>query len=269
MGGWIQQIHTRKSVRQYQQQLNSQLTGQVMHCLQSPSLLNENQLRLRLLPGEEVHPHLSGFIGSYGKIRAPLYIAAICDGKHQSLLNLGFAVERIVLELTAMGLGTCWIGGFFDKNQLSEELELTGADTVHALIALGQTASQTWNRALKAAAGMSRRLPVERLLPKNFPLDSWLHSNPGWEHILSALRRAPSAVNRQPWRLYPDNNVIHVYSARPKLKNLTGRFTPIDIGIALCHLRLAAEDVGVNCDFFQAEEPPTTEWDYQLSARWN
>ena len=57
------------------------------------------------------------------------------------------------------------------------------------------------------------------------------------------LRLAPSALNKQPWRVLKEDNNIHFY-----LTNLKG-LTKIDIGIALCHFHLSAIENNINGEF--------------------
>ena len=48
------------------------------------------------------------------------------------------------------------------------------------------------------------------------------------------LRIAPSALNKQPWRVVREEYLLHFYLASNK------GLTKIDIGIALCHFHLTA-----------------------------
>ena len=62
------------------------------------------------------------------------------------------------------------------------------------------------------------------------------------------VRLAPSAVNKQPWRLILDGKKVHFF-----LKRTMGfesmfkmDLQRIDMGIAMCHFELAANEVGVD-----------------------
>ena len=70
---------------------------------------------------------------------------------------------------------------------------------------------------------------------------------------LEMVRRAPSAVNKQPWRAVVEGNAVHFY-----LKRSSGfgnhealDMQRIDMGIALCHFELAARELGVKPSFAQ------------------
>ncbi|MBO7677409.1 MAG: hypothetical protein J6S49_07845, partial [Erysipelotrichaceae bacterium] len=63
---------------------------------------------------------------------------------------------------------------------------------------------------------------------------------------LEAVRLAPSAVNKQPWRIIRQNNTFHFYK-KPEVRN-EGIIDvqKIDIGIALCHFELVLKENGID-----------------------
>lgn len=69
--------------------------------------------------------------------------------------------------------------------------------------------------------------------------------------ILEMVRLAPSAVNRQPWRVVLDKNGAHFYLKRTKgyVGEATGDMQKIDLGIALCNFELAAKESGIKICF--------------------
>lgn len=57
--------------------------------------------------------------GSYGMIENPAaYIAAVCRRDKETLIQAGIALEKGVLRCTEMGLGTCWLGGSFNRGRV-------------------------------------------------------------------------------------------------------------------------------------------------------
>ncbi|MDD3985100.1 MAG: nitroreductase family protein [Methanobacterium sp.] len=68
----------------------------------------------------------------------------------------------------------------------------------------------------------------------------------GLDKVIEAARLAPSATNSQPWFFTGNNNIIHVYSIKPNfLKNMVvNKYIPMDIGISIYHLKVAAEHMG-------------------------
>ena len=77
--------------------------------------------------------------------------------------------------------------------------------------------------------------------------------------LLNATRLAPSAVNKQPWRVVVADNAAHFYLQRRKgstNESHEGKLDmqKVDLGIALCHFALTAEENGLVLEFLQ-EEP--------------
>ena len=85
--------------------------------------------------------------------------------------------------------------------------------------------------------------------------DKPLSENVSCREALEMVRWAPSAVNRQPWRVGIDGNRAHFYEKRSKgYVDATGwDLQKVDVGIALCHFdygmegktRLVLEDPGL------------------------
>ncbi|MEI3406941.1 MAG: nitroreductase family protein [Christensenellales bacterium] len=50
----------------------------------------------------------------------------------------GFMGEALVLEATAMGLGTCWLGAGFYPDIITRNVDLQSDESVHCVIALGK-----------------------------------------------------------------------------------------------------------------------------------
>jgi hypothetical protein len=73
----------------------------------------------------------------------------------------------------------------------------------------------------------------------------------GADDILEAARVAPSAVNFQNWYFTGDKNTIHAYSDKVGFlrAKLGGEYYPVNMGIALYHLMLAAQHANRNTSF--------------------
>ena len=69
--------------------------------------------------------------------------------------------------------------------------------------------------------------------------------------VLETVRLAPSAVNKQPWRVVLDKTGVHFYLKRTKgyISEAAGDLQKIDLGIALCHFALAAKENDINICF--------------------
>ncbi|UCD31197.1 MAG: nitroreductase family protein [Desulfobacterales bacterium] len=70
-------------------------------------------------------------------------------------IDLGIAMEHMVLKATELGLGTCWIG-WFKENKLKEILEIPKKIKVSAMLAVGHPKSEITKK--------RKRKPMEKIL---------------------------------------------------------------------------------------------------------
>ena len=70
-------------------------------------------------------------------------------------IDLGIAMEHMVLKATELGLGTCWIG-WFDERTLKKILEIPNKIKVSALLAVGYPKGETTKK--------RKRKPLEKIV---------------------------------------------------------------------------------------------------------
>ena len=82
------------------------------------------------------------------------------------------------------------------------------------------------------------------------------------------VRLAPSAVNKQPWRVISDKTGVHFYLKHTKgfVSDAVGDMQKIDLGIALCHFALAAKENNINVCFKLNNPGITAEADTEYIA---
>jgi len=197
-------------------------------------------------------------IGTYGIVKSPAaYLAAMVRGRENDrlLFDLGYVVEGLVLEATGLGLGTCWLGGTFDKGKAAAAAGVGDGEALRALIAIGKPARTRGllDRFIRNAAGSADRLPAEeiaRARERDAVAAGLLHE-PAVARMIEAVRRAPSASNRQPWRLVLARDeggaiLIDLYLARnDRYERLAGYgIQAVDGGIAARHVEVAANELG-------------------------
>jgi nitroreductase len=188
-------------------------------------------------PPEEV---FRGLIGSTGSVSgAGLYLAFIGEeGKAGTEEGIGYTGEGVILEATLLGLGTCWVSGFFRASAVRSHLEMGPGEKVYAVSPLGYAERERTvkDRIYSVLAGSKRRKPLSELVSGSVP-EPWQTS------ALEAARLAPSATNRQPWRfvLAPGSITIRTDSPRD-----VGKYPKrLDCGIAMLHVELGALAAGV------------------------
>ncbi|MEW5762694.1 MAG: nitroreductase family protein [Bacillota bacterium] len=183
-----------------------------------------------------------GAVGSYGKVKgAPAVIAFIGDTASPHVYEkVGYTGEGLVLEATRLGLGTCWVGGFFRPETAARLAGVRGSEWVVAVTPVGYAAG-VWSVEEKVMTGFGRthrRRPLAELVTGP-PPGAW----PPWAHAaLEAARLAPSALNRQPWRFRVGEEGITV--AVDNLRDSYGIPRRLDCGIAMLHLELGALAAG-------------------------
>ena len=200
-----------------------------------------SRLRFALLDAAAAGGAKEARLGTYGIIRgAPCFVARTVHDGSGALEDYGFALERIVLGLTAMGLATCWLAGTYRRSGFAERLALEGDELLPAVTPVGRAAARPSpiDAAFRLGAGSSRRLAWEKLFTV-----SREDAGP-WAPCLEAVRLGPSATNGQPWRIAkePGRPVFHLGLAGPAPERSMRR---LDAGIAMCHFALVAAESGL------------------------
>jgi nitroreductase len=179
-----------------------------------------------------------GALGTYGKVKdAPAYMAIIADSKQPNFQETaGYTAEGLILEATSMGLSTCWVAGFFNPYAAAKQFPLQSGERILAVSPLGYSAETKTleEKVLSGFARSQKRLPLTQMVsglePSRYP--GWM---PG---ALEAARLAPSAMNRQPWRIYLEpNSALFSTSGGLTDFNVSKR---LDCGIAMLHFEVAA-----------------------------
>jgi len=194
-------------------------------------------------------------LGTYGFIKGAtgFLVGAVPRGT-RDCEDYGFLLEQAVLRATDLGLGTCWLGGTFTKSSFAARLGgLERDEIMPAVVSLGYPADDGAGRIGEREAG-SRRLPASSLFFQERmgePLD--LQATGDYASVLEGVRMAPSATNKQPWRIVRRGDDWHFYVQRNKgYGKGSALFTVlrladlqrVDLGIAMCHFELAARELG-------------------------
>ena len=170
----------------------------------------------------------------------------------------GYAFEKLVLYAQSLGIGTVWIGGTMDRGAFEKAMELSEDEVMPCVSPLGYPAKKMSVREKMMRKGVkadSRFLFEEIAFWNSF--DTPLTADAAGKLFLpiETVRLAPSAVNKQPWRIVVADDVAHFYLQRSK--NFGGGridMQKIDMGIALCHFELTAKDQGFSTELV-IEEP--------------
>ncbi|MFW5841830.1 MAG: nitroreductase family protein [Bacillota bacterium] len=180
-------------------------------------------------------------IGTYGFIKhPPHFIGGVIQNQFKAMVDFGFLFESIILKLTERGLGTVWLGGTFKRDQF--DIPTLNDEIIPCVSPVGYNAKKSIREhIIRKLANANTRKPFNELFFYNKTKDA-LPKTHSFRDYLEALRRAPSASNKQPWRVIVDGALCHVYLERTPgyAKGLPFDIQAVDIGIAVNHLVLSA-----------------------------
>lgn len=219
--------------------------------------------RFKLLAATESDRHSLRGLGTYGFIRGAtgFIVGAVRPGE-KNLEDFGYLMETIILAATDLGLGTCWLGGSFTKSSFARQIETEVDEIVPAVTATGYAAARSrYSRFIRRQVGADRRLPWEHLFfRERFGIPLSPDAAGPYAVPLKMVRLAPSASNKQPWRIIQDGNAWHFYLQRtPKYGPGSVTFDllkladlqRVDMGIAMCHFALTARELGLEGEWVE------------------
>ncbi len=185
-----------------------------------------------------------------------LYFAAKLPRQEHAEESYGYAFEKLVLYAWSLGIGTVWLGGTLNRDAFQKAMDLGPEEFMPCASPLGYPAKKLSLREslMRKGVGADTRLPFGELFYAgdfHSPLDP--EAAGPLARPLEAVRLAPSAVNKQPWRAVVLDGAVHFYLKRTKGlagDASTGDLQKIDLGIALCHFALTAEEDGLKPELF-------------------
>jgi nitroreductase len=239
-------IKTRKSVRSYlDQEIEQDELDKIMKDISKFQGPFRDSVRFELIIDDKVSLN-NAKLGTYGIIQgAKYYLAVIASRKEECLYELGYAAERAILYLTDKNLGTCWMGGTFERANFAEKIELKDDEFLPIVIPFGyiKNKQSIKDKMIRMSAGSNMRTDWGGVF-FNEEVGKPMHPNDAgsYKSAFEAVRVAPSASNKQPWRVIKKGEDFEFY-----LKSTAGygdklgfNIQEIDIGIAMCHFEMVA-----------------------------
>lgn len=178
-----------------------------------------------------------------------LYVAGMVSKVPHAEEAFGFSFEKLVLYAWTLGIGTTWIGGTMKREVFERAAKLAEGEMMPCVSPLGYPAKKRSFREtmMRKGVGADTRMPAEKI----FFDGAWGTGLPpekqaGIADLIEMVRWAPSAVNKQPWRIIVSGRDCHFYEERDKgyIGEKTGDLQKIDVGIALCHFAAGLEERG-------------------------
>lgn len=249
-------IEKRKSVRTYE----TTPIGEQVHAAIMDYLHQEENLRgpfggkakiewIWADSGSKEGPGVK--LGAYGIIQNPqAYLAGVVRNDQTALLEFGYIFHKLILYATGLGLGTCWIGGTFNRKSFARELELAPGEIIPCITPLGyaREKQRLLDTTMRYVVKADRKKPWSDLFyDSGFERQLAPESAGRLAAPLEMVRLGPSASNKQPWRvvLSADRQQAHFYLQHTP--NYSGNklgfeMQRIDLGIAACNFELACRE---------------------------
>lgn len=210
--------------------------------------------RFKVLNSKE---HINGAkLGTYGVIKGTSkFLAVAIERGDMDLEELGYEMEVAVLYSTYLGIGTCWLGGTFKKEQFAKAMEVKENEIFCIISPLGYSKdkkSLVDNAIRFLAKSKKRKEWNEIFFIRDFETPLTKYCTLGnYKTVLENVRLAPSASNKQPWRIVKSANTYHFFEAKTKgySDKLGFDIQRVDIGIAMCHFDLTCKEMGIKGEF--------------------
>ena len=178
-------------------------------------------------------------------VGADTYIAGKLQRQPHAEEAFGYAFEKLVLRAEAMGIGTTWIAGTMDRPAFEKAMQLKADEAMPCVSPLGYPAKRMSLRETMMRKGVRADSRLEwRELFFDRSFDKPLSENTPCKDALEMVRWAPSAVNKQPWRVVIDGKQAHFYEKKSKgyVDGTGWDLQKVDLGIALYHFAYGLDE---------------------------
>jgi hypothetical protein len=238
----------------------------------------KNNVRFGIVDKEQVRAENFFSSGSYGLIKGVRYYLSALVKKDASRCweDIGFGLETAILYATSLDLGSCWIGGIFDRKHFGRAIGILEDEMLPAVVAVGRPAGKPSlrDRLVRwSAKGDLRKAPAEIFFNNDWQTPFPFPDFPQWAPVLENVRLAPSASNKQPWRVIMKDGNFHFFIDRDKtysamMPNVD--LQRIDSGIAMCHFQLSAQELGLPGEWQNGEPSlPSTPVNFEYVISFN
>ena len=267
----IETIQKRHSVRTY--------TGEPLHnehIAQIEQYINQLQAPFGTKARIELISTISDGkpvkLGTYGYIKdACDFFVLIYEEAPFAATAAAYMFEQVVLFCTDLSLGTCWLGGAFNRSDFKKQIQLKPNEQLRIVSPVGYYVNDDKKRFVEkyivhANKNHVSRKPFEEIFfDENFNHSLTENTAGIFCQPLEMVRLAPSANNKQEWRALLENKALHFYK-EPYIDIIDD----IDMGIALCHFELTCKELGIGGKFEIVKDFPNNDKiKYVISWIWN
>lgn len=233
-----------------------------------------NRVRIEQIDVDELAMSEARSLGTYGVITgARLYLVAAIENTASARVDVGYCLEKIILEATRLGLGTCWMGGTFRRANFARSVGAGDDEIIPVVTPVGYARKHKSlrERVLRRLAGSDQRRPWESMFFAS-DCETPLPRDGRFDAALACLRLAPSASNKQPWRIVAQGGGarfdFHLKRTPRYNEMMRGiDLQMVDMGIAMCHFDLATVEAGSKGEFSRCSPAPAMD-DAEYIASW-
>ena len=234
-------VKARRSVRTFDGKgLDPELASSIIECARNATNPYGLEIDYRLLKASEKGLSSPVIVGT------DLYMAGKMKKVPHAEEAFGYSFEQVVLRAQELGVGTTWIAGTMNRDMFEKAMEVSSDEVMPCVSPLGIPSKRKSVREvmMRTAIKADSRLDASQIFfdgafgkPLAFDAESTLGQT------LELVRLAPSAVNKQPWRLVVCKDRVHFYE-KHSLNSGSGDWDiqKIDMGIALYHFTLGMPD---------------------------
>ena len=239
----VETIQKRRSIRTYTgEPLSNEHIAQIKQYINQPEMPFGVRARIELISVNADEKPVK--LGTYGFIKGACdYIVLIYEETPFAETAAAYMFEQVILFCTDLDLGTCWLGGSFSRSDFKKQIQLKPNEKLRIISPVGYASDRKRfieKYIVRADNNHASRKPFEELFfDKNFDNPLTKAAAGIFLQPLEMVRLAPSANNKQEWRVLVEGNALHFY------KKPYPMFDDIDMGIALCHFELSCKELGI------------------------
>lgn len=241
------ELDKRKAIESFVNSLDNPFGKKVnFHYLDNREMMNEEKL------------------GTYGVIKGAMqYIGTTIKLEPMALEALGYEFEAVILYLAHLGLGTCWLGGTFNRKGFAKAMNIEEDEIFPIITPYGYAATKKHMKEIvmrKMIKADQRKEWNQLFYINDFQTTLTKEKAGELEVPLEMVRLGPSASNKQPWRILIKDNACHFYEYKQPgySESFPYDIQRIDMGIAAAHFDFSVKEKGLK-GYFDTECEPELE----------
>lgn len=256
-------IFYRKTIKSYSdKRIKQALLEEINRLCGSITYLN-NDLNIKAHLIER--GHLIHFSVGKESIKAPHYILVTSNKGEDYLQNVGFAMEKLILELTCLGVGSTWLKCELKREDVEEFIQLDEIDLEDedyenkidhpvSLLAIGYP--DRYDSLFRKSKKSYDRKKMKYIC-QSF--------NTKWNEVFEGVRVSPSIMNYQPWSFKEVDYGFDLYEYIPKKRYRIQDENKISMGAVLRHFDICCKKNNLDVEYVKKNIKSLRKKEYFIS----